>query len=318
MPRTHIRMRYDGPAVASHRMDVADLAPALLALGELCKLANRKFNGDRAAVRVLIHADAEHQCFELGFDLVQSLWTQALDWVGNDQVHRTKELLEWLGILGTVAGPLGLLQFLAWRKRRAVSRTETALRDGRDVVIVHVEGDGNNVAVYREAYELAQTKPAVKHAKKLVEPLKQEGYEALEFDAKLKGREGKRIDKTQAEHIMRTEEPEEGEEGVEAPQTITAWVKVYSPVFDPNADHWRFQFGDSHPYMDISETDIAEQALKRGGSSVDDAYKVRLEIRQSRTSDGGFKTKCKILEVLEFRPARFAEQQDWIEGSEDE
>ena len=33
-------------------------------------------------------------------------------------------------------------------------------------------------------------------------------------------------------------------------------------------------------YIDISETDIAYNALKRGGAMVDDAYRVELELTQ--------------------------------------
>lgn len=44
-------IRYDGPALADHSMDVADLAPALMALSDLLKIANTYMNGDRAGVK---------------------------------------------------------------------------------------------------------------------------------------------------------------------------------------------------------------------------------------------------------------------------
>ena len=52
-------IRYDGPALAAHEMDVHELAPALLAFGDLCKTANQIFNGDSATVRILVKADSE-------------------------------------------------------------------------------------------------------------------------------------------------------------------------------------------------------------------------------------------------------------------
>jgi hypothetical protein len=50
-------------------MDVQDLAPALLAMAEIAKIANQKLNGDRASIKVLVNADIEHKCFQLDLSL---------------------------------------------------------------------------------------------------------------------------------------------------------------------------------------------------------------------------------------------------------
>src|SRR5262245_27669365 len=100
MSAANILVTYDGPILANHRMDVADLAPALLGISELCKIANAKLNGDRAAVKVLIGADVRQQCFQIDLHVVQSLWDQAKSVLNNDDVGSAKNLLEWIGILG--------------------------------------------------------------------------------------------------------------------------------------------------------------------------------------------------------------------------
>ena len=48
-------------------MDVADLAPALLALGELIKQTT--FNGDAAKVNLIVQSDFEHKCFQINLEL---------------------------------------------------------------------------------------------------------------------------------------------------------------------------------------------------------------------------------------------------------
>lgn len=73
--RARAVIRYDGPALSEHEMDVHDLAPSLLALADLCKIANEIFNGEAASVRVLVRADYEQKCFQLQLDLVQTLST---------------------------------------------------------------------------------------------------------------------------------------------------------------------------------------------------------------------------------------------------
>lgn len=72
----HVRttIRYDGPALADHEMDVQDLAPALLVLADLIQIANQKFNGKNANMKVLVNADVEQKCFMIDISLVQTFF----------------------------------------------------------------------------------------------------------------------------------------------------------------------------------------------------------------------------------------------------
>ncbi len=88
------RIRYDGQALAGHEMNVQDLAPALLAVSNIVQIANRKFNGDGATIRVLVDADVEQQCFQLDLSLVQSLFDQAAVLVGAKDIATAKEIAE--------------------------------------------------------------------------------------------------------------------------------------------------------------------------------------------------------------------------------
>lgn len=116
MSNAYVKIRYDGPALSGHQMDITDLAPALLGLSELCKLANRQLNGDKAAMQVFIGADQEQKCFQFNLGVVQTLWQHAQSVLENHDIKTAKEILEWLGLIVMPAGAgAGFFQLLVSR-----------------------------------------------------------------------------------------------------------------------------------------------------------------------------------------------------------
>jgi hypothetical protein len=305
MSTANVIVTYDGPILANHRMDVADLAPALLGISELCKIANRTFNGERAAVQVLIGADIEQQCFQIDLQVVQSLWDHAKNVLNNDDVGSAKNLLEWIGLIGgggaAASGTvLGVFKLLKWLGGRKIGSTECVVQDGREVVRVTIEGDHNSVVlVHPQALELLQHEAVLANVKRVVQPVLQAGYEIVQFQAK--GQSAERIDKSEAEVILRAFSSDAKVLAQDCPQTITAWVSVYSPVFDASAKKWRFKFGDARELMDISETDIAAMVMDRGGVMIDDAFLVELQITQELKNGGPIVNHYKIKKVLDCR-----------------
>lgn len=306
MSRETVILHYDGPALADHKMDVAYLAPALYALGDLCKVANRTFNGERAAVRVLVNVDREQNSFEFGIEIVQSLLEQTRALLDNDRGQDAKELAEWLGLLGVPTVGYGLFRLLKWLGGRPAEFEAVEDQDGRDVFRVTVNGDNNNVIVAPETKALYEERTARQSAKRILEPLKDEGYERLEFLNN--GEVTESFNSDEAAGILRMPDAPPGSDE-EEPQTIKAWIKVYAPTFNENAKSWRFQFGDSFPWMDISETSIASDAIKRGGVRVGDSYHVRLQITQVEQESGNFTNQYKVKEVLDFKPGHGGTQE---------
>jgi hypothetical protein len=60
---------------------------------------------------------------------------------------------------------------------------------------------------------------------------------------------------------------------IAAPKTVTATLYSYGPVFDAKAKNWRFKHQRKPIYADISETNIAKDAVRRGGSFMNDRYR---------------------------------------------
>lgn len=180
MKRVHTTIKYDGPALADKSMDVAHLAPALLALSDLVKDANKYANGDRAAARIFVKADVEQKCFELDVSVALTIWEQAKLLLAEDNVRSAKEILEWIGIVGGPA--FGLYQLIKWlRGKTVVSVVVLRVKDGDNLVEITIEGEDEPKQVAQAVYELYANTSTRQKAIAVLAPLREDGYETLEF-----------------------------------------------------------------------------------------------------------------------------------------
>jgi hypothetical protein len=166
-------------------MDVHFLAPALLALGDLCRIANQSLNGDLSSVKVLVRADIEQRCFQVQIELVQTLFEHLAGIIDLEPVQDAKAILEWIGIIGGVSiaggGSLfALYKFLSQKKPTDTVSISTRNSDGTVTFVIN--GDGNQITVPREVAQLAQHPSALRNIGALVAPLNEDGYETLEFE----------------------------------------------------------------------------------------------------------------------------------------
>jgi len=135
---------YDGPALASHEMDIRELAPALLAISDILEGANEVLNGDRASISVSVRASFERGSFGIELSTVQSLWDSLSGMLASTEVVTAKELVEWLGLLGL--GSLckdGLIGFIKWVRGRKIKKVEPL--PNRNVKII-IEGDSRIIS----------------------------------------------------------------------------------------------------------------------------------------------------------------------------
>jgi hypothetical protein len=102
MSRATFGLGYDGPALRDGTMDVRDLAPALLAVGQLFDAANRNLNGDAATVGVHVRATGEGS-FEVFLEVVQTYGRQLVTIFSGDEVTAAVQLRDLIGIAGAPA-----------------------------------------------------------------------------------------------------------------------------------------------------------------------------------------------------------------------
>lgn len=196
-------IRYDGPALAEHEIDVQELAPALLALAEMVQFANRKFNGDATTMRVNVRADIEQRCFQLHIHIFQTLLQHAQQIFGTSEYKTAKEIAEDLDLLFPEGGLFGGV-FLIWklfakRHKEGVPGTSlTTEQHGGQTTIINFNGDGNNVTVSNTAWELATNPDMAELGKRVLKPLEQSGYETLAFHEKATGKPVVKLTKDEA------------------------------------------------------------------------------------------------------------------------
>jgi hypothetical protein len=299
MSRQSFQVAYDGD-IDAHSMDVQELAPALLAFGRLVREANAELNGKRATVKVLVQSNFEHKCFNIDLEVVQNILDMIAGFLSSEEVKTAKQILIDLGIIGGGSG-LGLFGYLKLRKARVISEVRDT--DQHGIVIVQF-GDGNNAIVSRDAIQLSKS-PRIRAAiEGVLAPLGSDGMKRISF--KENDKELESANETEVKEILSSFDVgvvlDEVEEEAQ-PDTVTAWLRVYSPVYDEKVDKWRFWYGEHQIYADISETTIARDAIVRGGSLINDLYRVKLQITQHLTKGGAIRPEFKITQVLDFREA---------------
>ena len=174
-------IKFDGEKLRTHKMDVSHLAPSLLALSEVFKKANKQFNGENSSLQILVSANIEQNCFELQISLVQTAWESISSLIKNQDVITTKELLEWILIGG--AG-LSLFKLIGRLKNKKIDKV--TIQENSDEVQIKVKGDKNTINISKKVFYLYSNKDIRKKAIETQQPLKEEGYDTLEFyDKKL-------------------------------------------------------------------------------------------------------------------------------------
>lgn len=152
MSKARFAIAYDGPALRDGTMDVRDLAPALLAIGQLFDAANAIINRDAAQIKVEVRATSRGS-FEIDFQLVQTLTRQLVGLLSGDEITAAihlKELVVGTVILGT-AGCVSLITLIKKLRGRKPDKLEKL-----DAEHVRVTIDGESMIVPLKLLRLYQ------------------------------------------------------------------------------------------------------------------------------------------------------------------
>ncbi|MFC0573707.1 hypothetical protein [Paraburkholderia solisilvae] len=160
---------FDGPALIEHRMDVRDLAPALIAIADLLTAANHELNGEAASLRV--HVNASFKAGSFGIDLVatQHLLSQIrsiFSGSGATAISNGYAIMTMVGFIGS-GGLIGLL-------RRLKGRRPVRIEQKGEVSAVHVS-ETESIEVDFRVIKLYRNKIVRTSLEKVISPLAREG-----------------------------------------------------------------------------------------------------------------------------------------------
>lgn len=181
--RAQFQLAFDGPALRAGTMDVNELAPALLSIGDLLREVNQQVNGERAEVSVRVKADFQRGSFEVALLLDQNLLEQAKNLLLPAQLADAKTLLELVFGTGIAAkgaiGGVGALLDL-WKKLKGEKPKATLEDPERHITIIQT-GDGSQVNVHPQTAALYNSDKIRSSIAGTVRPVSKPGIIKLEI-----------------------------------------------------------------------------------------------------------------------------------------
>ncbi len=280
---------FRGKALENQEMDVRDLAPALLSLGEIFREANMLLNESNVRLNVNVRAmQGGSFCVDIG--LVQTGISGIFSNVSSSDIVNLIELILGKEILGIGGGVIGLI---LWLKNRKIKKTE---RDGDKITIVTEDGD--RLETSKERLVLLGSRVIRERLKDLTAPLRKEGVTEITFSR----------DKKTTCAIRREEReffavPEVAEEDI-LNEEIKCVYTILAPDFE-EGNKWRVSDGSKDLYVSFEDQDfIARVQSKEISFRKEDMLICNVHMRQFTGVDGKFKTTYTVKKVLEQRAGK--------------
>lgn len=288
--RTVFEIAYEGPAVDSGIMDVKELAPALLALGNLVEDANKVIGNPEAQVKVVVRSSFERGSFQITLELIYKLSEQIkllFDMYNSNNL--AEKLLIALGFIS--GGGISLIKLIKYIRGRTI-RNATILENGN--VRLELVGDNGKfeyIEVNDKVIKLYRDRSIRENLCQVLSPLKKEGITGFSVR---KGCEV--IEKVTKDEVSYYEVPKESEEEHIITSTRKAFVSLIEVAFEEGLK-WRLSDGENKFYATITDKDFLDQIDNGKTFAKGDILEVELETTQVATSKG-IKNEYRVLKVL--------------------
>jgi hypothetical protein len=278
---------YDGPALDEHRMNVRDLAPALVAIADLFAAANAELNGNSADVRVEVKGSFKSGSFQIELIFTQALLVQLRDMFASSTATAVSNASAILAVVGLVGGG-GLIGFLRQLRGRRPQ---------------HIEDDGQSCSVWMTETEVIEvTAPVLRLYKtRAVRVFLQKALSPLELDGVtsfgvVRGNDiDLDIDSAELAAFAFSDEQED----VVSDSTARKMLLIESVTFK-DQNKWRVHDGQSAFFSSMDDGEFLKKV--NAGERFGKGDVLVVDLQQIQTVTGGaLRTEFRILKVHEHR-----------------
>ncbi|MBL3554054.1 hypothetical protein [Rhodovulum sulfidophilum] len=297
MTKSRFEIAFEGDPFDDGEIDVRDLAPTLLAFGNVVQQANRALNGDRADARLKVAA-TEKGSFVAALTVDVAWLIDMLDSVSAhpDRVVAADQLMDLLIKAGTIIGaPVGLFATLKKLKGKRPEKVEPK-GDGTTEITINQ----TTFIVDDQTVDLLQDLPTREAIENLGQKARRvDGLERLRIGSDEPDHKAVRLERDDFPSL--SVPPETDEPDVEVTRR-DAWLKIVSVHFR-DGYKWRFSDGGERPFTaEMEDTDF-QNKVQEGyiAPNANDAIRCRLREEQSLSASNLSKIVY-VEEVLEHRP----------------
>lgn len=282
MSTSQFALVYDGEGLHEGEMDVRELAPALLGVGELLEEANRELNQDRASLSVRVKAGFKEGSFIIDLSAHQNLFEQIKGLILRDPIVEISALVMLL------FGGRGLFDLLKTSKGEKPTSV-TQLQNGQTQMVFQ----NSTVTVNNNVFQLYGSPKVRKSVRPVVKPLEQTGIDDLKAV-----QDDKVLTEVKKDDLLGLTNIEMDERILDESESIR-FLRIVSLSFKED-NKWRLAEGDSEAFYSMEDHDFhtkIEQYTEKFGK--DDILRCRVKTTTRVIQDGSIKTDHIILKVIE-------------------
>ncbi|MBS1169544.1 MAG: hypothetical protein H6R01_462 [Burkholderiaceae bacterium] len=289
--KANFRITYDGPALASSEMDVRDLAPALLSVGDLLEAATKALYGNQITPQVNVKGSFKTGCFGIDFSLATDLLTRIKDIFASEPATAMANAGAILTMLGFVyRSKPGLLSALRWIRGRPITNVEAK----GDVAVLHIDGERLQIEI--DVLTLLRDVSVRRAFEKVLSPVSQDGIDVFAV-----GSDSEIVERITKDQVAWFKSPHQTDV-VLLDDVRKMAFSIVSLAFKED-NKWRLYDGAATIHASILDADFISRVDRNLVSfAKGDVLVCEVRVQQWQTESGA-RTEYDVVRVLEHRPS---------------